>query len=468
MWRKSSLKGRLAVSYLFIIVLTLVITDLALGAVLRSYFNQNVRETLENQLVVSVDTYERYYSDNTLENNIANDEDAFWRQTNAMVQIIDVNRQVILDSTGNRPENSLRAEDVVLALQGKTASSIFTSQSGSEKLMAVSMPFKEGDEVIGVLRFISSLKGVKETMDSINLYFFLFGIGVVFITTMVSYLLSLRFTRPIDKLTKTAEIMASGNYNVLGVKMYDDEIGKLSDTLNYMASEIKKKEQLKNDFISSVSHELRTPLTSIKGWALTIQDPQTDAELLHQGLDIISNESDRLKDMVDELLDFSKFVSGNISLNLEQVDISKLFIFLHTHMENRAAQEKKNLIVESNSSMGFIYGDINRLKQVLINLMDNAFKFTEEGDTISLKIMKTKNQVSFIVEDTGMGINDEDISKVKEKFYKGKTSKSTNGIGLSICDEITKLHGGNLVIESQEGEGTRVMVNLPRKDELNE
>lgn len=465
MWRKSSLKGRLAVSYLFIIVLTLVITDLALGSVLRSYFNQNVRDTLENQLVVSVSTYERYYSDNSLQNNVANDEDAFWRQTNAMVQIVDPTNKVLLDSTGNLPEEPLIAEDVVLALQGKKASIIFTGVNKGEKLMAVSMPLKVNNQVIGVLRFISSLRGVEETMEIINLNFFLFGIGVVFITTLVSYLLSLQFTKPIDKLTKTAEIMASGNYNILSVKMYDDEIGKLSDTLNYMASEIKKKEQLKNDFISSVSHELRTPLTSIKGWALTIKDPQTDQALLNQGLDIISNESDRLKDMVDELLDFSKFVSGNISLHIEQVDLFSLMTFIHSHMESRAMHENKVLVVEKNPQMGFLYGDVNRLKQVLINLMDNAFKFTEKGDTIRLIVEKTKSHVTFIVEDTGIGINDQEILKVKEKFYKGKTSKSTNGIGLSICDEITKLHGGTLEIESEEGKGTRVRVKLPRKEE---
>ncbi len=468
MWKKSSLKGRLAISYLFIIVLTLVITDLALGSILRSYFNQNVRESLENQLVVSVNTYDRYYSDNTLEYNVANDEDAFWRQTNAMVQIIDTKRRVILDSTGNRPEDLLMSEDVTLALQGKKSSTIFSSQNGEEKLMAVAMPLIKENQVIGVLRFISSLKGVEETMNIINVNFFLFGIGVVFITTLVSYLLSLRFTRPIDKLTKTAEIMAAGNYDVLSVKMYDDEIGKLSDTLNYMASEIKKKEELKNDFISSVSHELRTPLTSIKGWALTIKDPQTNQELLDMGLDIISNESDRLKDMVDELLDFSKFISDNISLQTERVDILQLFTFIHNHMESRARQENKTLLVEKNNHMGYLYGDMNRLKQVLINLMDNAFKFTEKGDTISLKLMKTKSHVIFMVEDTGIGIKVDEISKVKEKFYKGKTSKSTNGIGLSICDEITKLHGGTLVIESEDGKGTKVMVNLPRKDETDE
>lgn len=468
MKRQSSLKGRLAISYLFIIVLTLVITDLALGSVLRSYFNQNVRETLENQLVVSVNTYERYYSDDSLENNVANDEDAFWRQTNAMVQIINPDGQVLLDSLGNRPEENLMTEDVKLALTGKTGSTIFSNPEGNEKLMAVSMPLHKDNQVIGVLRFISSLRGVAQTMDTINTTLFLFGIGVVFITTLVSYLLSLRFTKPIDKLTKTAEIMASGNYNVVSVKMHDDEIGKLSDTLNYMAEEIKKKEQLKNDFISSVSHELRTPLTSIKGWALTIKDPQTDQDLLDQGLEIISNESDRLKGMVDELLDFSKFVSGNISLKKEDVDIFKLFTFIHIHMDSRAAQEDKNLVVEKSRDMGTLYADVNRLKQVLINLMDNAFKFTEKNDTISLNLVKTKTHVAFIVEDTGMGINEDEISKVKEKFYKGKTSRSTNGIGLSICDEIAKLHGGTLTIESEVGKGTKVTVRLPRKDETHE
>ncbi|NLB21268.1 MAG: HAMP domain-containing histidine kinase [Clostridium sp.] len=468
MKRKSSLKIRLAISYVFIIILTLTITDLALGSVLRSYFNQNVRDTLENQLLLSVSTYERYYSDNSLESNVANDEDAFWRETSALVQIIDVEGRVLLDSSGFRPDEILMSEDVVLALQGKKGSMIFSNRDSTEKLMAVSMPLRKDNQVSGVLRFTSSLRGVNQTMDNINLNLFLFGIGVVVITTLVSYVLSLRFTRPIDRLTKTAEIMASGNFNVVSVKMHDDEIGKLSDTLNYMSQEIKKKEQLKNDFISSVSHELRTPLTSIKGWALTIKDPQTDQELLDQGLEIISNESDRLKGMVDELLDFSKFVSGNISLNKEQVDISKLFTFIQIHMDSRATQENKNLVVEKSKDMGALYGDVNRLKQVLINLMDNAFKFTEKNDTITLKMEGTKNHVSFIVEDTGMGINDEEISKVKEKFYKGKTSRSTNGIGLSICDEITKLHGGTLTIESQVEEGTKVTVYLPRKDDTYE
>jgi signal transduction histidine kinase len=327
--------------------------------------------------------------------------------------------------------------------------------------MAAAMPLVSNGEIVGVLRLITSLRGVQQSMGVIVMYLAVFGVAVVTVTTLISNVIAQRFIRPIDKLTKTAEIMATGNFNVVSVKMHEDEIGKLSDTLNYMAKEIRKKEELKNDFISSVSHELRTPLTSIKGWAVTLKDPMTDTELLHQGLDIISNESDRLKSMVDELLDFSKFVSGKIALEKDWVDIKELFLFLKHNIDDRAKREKKNFVVEIGDDMGSCFVDPNRLKQVFINLIDNSFKFTKEGGHITLRMNHQKNYIDFIVEDDGSGISEAEISKVKEKFYKGKTSSSTNGIGLSICDEIALLHGGELIIESQLNEGTKVTLRLP-------
>ncbi len=459
---RNSLKSRLAISYLVIIILTLLITDFALANVLRTYFNNNVRDTLYNQLSVATDTYARYYSDDSLEDNVANDEDAFWRQSNALVQIISMESTVLLDSTGNRPQGVLEAEDVKMALMGNMGSTIYNDPITGEKLMAVSKPLYGQNEIVGVLRFITSLRGVENSMRIIIINFIIFGIAVVMISTLFSNILGMRFIRPIEKLTKTAEIMATGNYNVVSVKMHEDEIGKLSDTLNHMASEIKKKEELKNDFISSVSHELRTPLTSIKGWAVTLNDPSTDYELLEQGLNIISDESDRLRIMVEELLDFSKFVSGKITLEKENIDVLEFFEFIHSHMENRAKREKKSFKVYKEENMGTVYADHNRLKQVFINLLDNSFKFTKENGEISLRMKRSKNTVDFIVEDNGAGISEADIKKVKEKFYKGKTSNSSNGIGLSICDEIALLHGGELLIESKVGQGTKITLRLPQ------
>lgn len=456
-----SLRFRLAMSYLIIILVTLIITDIALVGVMRTYFHSNIRDTLYAQLAVATDTYERYFSENTLVENIANDEDAFWRQFEGVVQIIDLDKEVILDSSGNRPKGPLAMMDVDAALAGGRGFTIFVQEESGERVLAASMPIRSRGSIEGALRFITSLGGVERSMRVIIMYLTIFGFLVLLITTLISNVLGLRFIRPIEKLTKTAEIMATGNYNVVSIKMHEDEIGKLSDTLNHMSSEIKKKEALKNDFISSVSHELRTPLTAIKGWAVTIKDPSTDRELLTQGLDIISEESDRLKSMVDELLDFSKFVSGKITLAKEEVDLEGLFCYLRNHMEDRARREKKHFVVETESAMGKIFADPNRLKQVFINLLDNAFKFTKEGGHVTLSLKRTKGAVFFMVKDDGEGISKEDVVKVKEKFYKGKTSNSSNGIGLSICDEIALLHGGELLIESTVGEGTVVTLRLP-------
>src|SRR5699024_1871534 len=157
----------------------------------------------------------------------------------------------------------------------------------------------------------------------------------------------------------------------------DDEIGKLSDTLNYMAEEIVKKESLKNEFISSISHELRTPLTAIKGWVATLNSGElNDEELLKTGLSIIEKESNRLTLMVEELLDFSRLASNKMTLNLKKKDISKVIEYVKSHMTPLADRNKINLHVEYEENLPNIYIDENRMKQVFINILDNAFKFT--------------------------------------------------------------------------------------------
>ncbi len=150
-------------------------------------------------------------------------------------------------------------------------------------------------------------------------------------------------------------------------------------------------------------------------------------------------------------------------MDLEKVDITRLFDFIWKNMEDRANREGKKFIVNRKDNMGFITADANRLKQVFINLIDNAFKFTGPGGEITVSMEKSDRHIDFIVADNGIGIGSEDIDKVKEKFFKGKTSNSSNGIGLSICDEIAKLHGGELVIVSELGKGTEIRLRIPTK-----
>ena len=463
-----NIKTRLTLSYILIIFFTIAVTDVFMVKILKTYFYNNIEETLETQLNTSIDYYKRYFSDDTLENNVLNDVDFFWSQTNARVQIIDTKNNLLMDSYGEIIDISKDNKDIKKAIGGETTNIVFSDSKTKEKLMAVSSPIKISGNVVGVLRFITSLEGAESSLRSIFYSFGMFGLLLLILSTIVSNIFGRSIIKPIESLTKTAGIMASGNFDVKSEKKYDDEVGKLSDALNYMASEIKKKEDLKNDFISSISHELRTPLTSIKGWAITLNNEGTDKELLDMGLNIISNESDRLKDMVDELLDFSKFVSGNIVLKKEKVNLKDLFMFLDRNMAPRAEREGKKLITVMPKESETLFVDLNRMKQLFINLLDNSFKFTEKGGKIIIKMEYFREYIDLSVEDDGLGIPEEDLDKVVEKFFKGKTSNSTNGIGLSICNEIAKLHDGKLIIKSKINSGTKVIVRLPKENKNDE
>lgn len=327
--------------------------------------------------------------------------------------------------------------------------------------MIVSYPLKSQNNIVGVLRFVTSLREVNRDIAKTAYAFALIGLIVILICGFISVVLANFIVEPLKQITKTAEMMADGNFNVRITKKYNNEFDKLSDTMNYMAGEVLK-EQLKNEFMSSVSHELRTPLTAIKGWAVTLNDGEfKDYKLLEDGLTIIEKESDRLTEMVEELLDFSKFVSGKITLKKENVNIAELVLNIHKEIMPRAIRENINFKIDIGNDIPIIISDENRLKQLFINVIDNAFNFTESNGNVKFSVSYKKPYMVFSIKDDGCGISKEELPRIKEKFYKGKTSKSKNGIGLSVCDEIVRKMNGSLDIKSKVGCGTEVIIKLP-------
>ncbi|NLL22146.1 MAG: HAMP domain-containing histidine kinase, partial [Firmicutes bacterium] len=426
-------------------------------------YYKNLEDTLVNQLQTSTALYERYFSDATLQENVLNNVDTFWKQVTAQVEIIDMDGRTIMNSLGVIADSAEEKDDVLAALQGEKGIWIGRVPYATEKVMAAACPIVVAEEQVGVLRFVASLGEVNEEIRRVAYSYLLFGGAVVLFSGLVSFFLANTITGPLKQVTLAAEEMARGNFNVKSPQKSKDEIGKLSETLNYLASEIIKKDELKNDFISSVSHELRTPLTSIKGWAVTLRQGFEDQELLRDGLDIIEKESDRLAAMVAELLDFSRFVSGKITLKKKKVNLADLLEYLRIQLTPRAAREEIDLQIAYDGAPPFLYTDEDRLKQVFINLLDNAFKFTAPGGQVSLQAASDNGQLYFYITDNGCGIPAEELPRVKEKFFKGKTSKSQNGIGLSLSDEIIRLMKGKLEIASQVGRGTRVTITLPQE-----
>ncbi len=462
---KSSIKKRLTGNFMIVILITVIILEFFLFNAIKKYYYKSIEEILSNQVSFSAEYYSRYFSSNPLEELVIDDVDVFWNQTSAQVQILDSDGNVLMDSIGAiHSDKAIETTDVITALKGKLGTWMGNVDYDTEPVIAVSHPLMIEGEVVGVLRFISSLREANSIIKNIYKMLIFIGIAVIAISGIVSLFLANTIVQPLKEITQVAEKMADGQLKVRSVKRYDDEIGKLSDTLNYMAEELVRKEQLKNDFISSISHELRTPLTSIKGWAITLKsDEMRDKKLLMDGLDIIEKESDRLSSMVEDLLDFSRLLSGRITVEKDEINIVESIELISKQLQPRAEDKNIQFHVIYDPNLPQIIADANRIKQVLINLLDNAFKFTQEGGKVTLKAYATKDFLIIEVADNGPGIPEDDIPYIKEKFYKGKNSKSTTGLGLSICDEIVKLHGGQMEIKSKLGEGTVVIVSLPLK-----
>ena len=269
-------------------------------------------------------------------------------------------------------------------------------------------------------------------------------------------------TDPIERLTEFADTIADGSYGSQMENTRTDEIGQLTEAINYISQQTAAAEKTRTEFISQVSHELRTPLTAITGWAETIAyDEAVQGDSL-RGIQIISREAERLTGMVMELLEFTRIQDGRFNLRIELLDISAELedaMFTYGELLRQAGVELE--YVPSEAEIPLIPGDPERLKQVFLNLLDNASKHGGEGKKVEVAIRQKGESVWITVRDHGRGIPEAELPHVKEKFYKGSSKNRGTGIGLALCDEIVTRHGGELRVENAEGGGCRVTVILP-------
>ena len=427
---------------------------------IHEFFYHTVESALTTRLDYSIDYFTKYYSSMTLSDVILEDIDIFWNHTACQVQIFSPEGELLMDSIGVEGTKHIPS-DVRTAISGKKGVSVESPFYTSSQVMSVSKLMQVDGKSFAVLRFITNLDSVNNTIASIAKTVIVVGVFTVIITFVIGYFLGDTIVKPLERLTSAAGRMAEGNLKVDFKIERQDEIGRLAEALKFMSEELQKKEEIKNDFISSVSHELRTPLTAIKGWAATLRDDPEDRKILSEGLEIIESESDRLTDMVEELLDFSRYVSGRMTLFREKADLLEIIKKVVREITPRAENFSVSLVVNSSNKLGLYSLDSARFRQVLINVLDNAIKFSNEGGIVEVIPKKNENFIEISVIDHGIGIPPEEISRVKEKFYKGKSQYSHNGLGLSIAEEIMKLHGGELEIFSEPEKGTIVRILLP-------
>ena len=370
--------------------------------------------------------------------------------------------QILITSTGFEPDQQQAMPDYDMALQSEDSTGNWVgSLNTGEKVMAITRAVRdENGTLVGSIRYMVSLERADQQTFLVIIILVLAGAFIMLLLTFTGIYFIRSILVPVKQISASAKQIAQGDFDVRIEKGKDDELGQLCDAVNDMAGELGAAERMKNDFISSVSHELRTPLTAIKGWAETLRvgaDPVT----AEKGMTVIIRESERLSGLVEELLDFSRLQSGRMRLSAARLDILAELdeaVYLFT---DRARTEHKDLTYEENTSLSPVYGDRDRLRQVFVNIIDNALKYTESGGSITVSSREEEGFVQVIVSDTGCGIPPEHLPNVKKKFYKANQLVRGSGIGLAVADEIAAMHGGSLRIESQVGVGTVVTVSLP-------
>lgn len=335
--------------------------------------------------------------------------------------------------------------------------------SGGEKVMAVTsmLPYT-GDTSGGAIRYIVSMEEIDAQINRIVVMLVLLLAAVMLLVAVSGIFFIRSIVIPVRKINESADLLASGDYKTeIDLRHGNDELGDLVDAFNSMARAVGAADRMKNDFISTVSHELRTPLTAIKGWAETIRSSGGDPEVVERGIEVIGDESERLGVMVEDLLDFSRMESGRMQLRLSDIDgIAELDECILA-MSDRAKKEGVALLTEESELPAPIRGDAVRIRQVFMNVIDNAFKYTESGGSLTVTARVADGELAVSFADTGVGIPESYLPHVKEKFFKANMSAGGAGIGLAVCDEICRLHSGSLDIESVYGAGTTVTVTLP-------
>ena len=380
------------------------------------------------------------------------------------LQFVDATGMIVA-SSGDEQDGTIPAtEEIQKAINSRGVCKFAGKDpANQERVMAVSAPLiATSGEVIGVLRFVSPTAYMDKQIVGVAAATLAVVIAMIAILLLSINHYVLSVLDPVKQIAEKARMIAGGSYGIQIPKKYNDELGELAETINEMSMKINQNEKTQTEFISSLSHELRTPLTAITGWSETLLHSDDLDENTQRGMKIIHREAGRLTEMVLSLLDYTRIQDGRMTLNMEMADLRSEFedtVFMYgSRLE---ADGIRLEYLENEDDIPEISCDPQRMRQVFLNILDNASKHGGEGGRIDAEICNVDDSVVVRIRDYGPGIPEDEIPLVKKKFYKGSSKARGSGIGLAVCDEIVEMHGGQLILENAPGGGTLVTVQLP-------
>ena len=455
---------------LLTVLLLVLVEGMFLYSYTRSYYN-GVQQTMVRRFS-SITGQLKMYTGDTAQKASASRSVALRRMVEQFsdkdkyeFMLLDSYGGVIASSSGTDADGIVTQSDFEQAQDAVDGMGValYKTQSG-EQVMSVCYLVPYAAEDVAAMRLVTSMTLVTRQLKNAIAVSAVIVLAILVFTVMSGLYFVRSIVVPLGQVERTAASIARGELDVRLPVTGDqrDEVDRLRGTINQMAEGLEETEKMKNEFISSVSHELRTPLTSIRGWVETLRtlDDPTD-ENYRKGLEIINNETARLYNMVEELLDFSRLQNGRLKMECRPLDLVAELTDAVLFCEARIQREGLLLAYSEPEEMIPVYADPDRLRQVFINILDNAIKYSAPGGRITVKLWAGEYKAFVEILDQGRGIPPEDLENVKTKFYKGSNAVRGSGIGLALVDSIMTALDGTLDIKSTLGRGTVVTLGLP-------
>jgi two-component system OmpR family sensor kinase len=343
---------------------------------------------------------------------------------------------------------------------GKTITLEFTPEDENRPYIAVAQPMALEGTTFGALVVAKPKTVLRDTWLTLMKFFAVSLLGGLLVAGALAWYASRRITRPVLQLSRAADEIAVGNYDVpLPEPTGGDEISHLSGRFREMAMRLSETEELERNFLMSVSHELRTPLTAIRGHVEAlregvIQDPRAESD----SLDVIAAEAGRLERLVGDVLDLAKLDARRFTVLHEEVDMGRLVDQAYASFGEEARRREIDYRCEIDGSP-VITTDGDRVLQIISNLLANAFRWTPDGGVIELALSAENGSVSVAVADTGPGIARDEQERIFRPFW--SQDGGGTGLGLTIAHELAVALGGRIELASTEGRGSRFELVLP-------
>jgi signal transduction histidine kinase len=495
----SSLRQRLMLSHLVVIILAMGLVALTLLSFLENYFLNSAEDSLVAQARFTVQTLlptahiggSQIVTQSPLNNTIQQQAGNLNLQTGPLtptvlnnmdlssladislqlgtqldtrVRLINLQGRVLVDSAKTDIGADLQNDPLVIrALQGQSTNQVDITSSAPAAYVA--RPVMSDGQIIGVVYLSQNLHDMQIVLNDLRTRLLLATLIALAVSAFVGWWLSQRITHPVQQLTTAAEAVAEGRFDQAVQVNSHDELGRLSHTFNDMTTRLQAARQMQVDFVADVSHELRTPLTSIKGTIETLREGAVnDLEVRDRFLETVETETDRLIRLVNDLLVLSRADSAALNLRRKPTDMGQLVQTLADRLAEQAQMHDLKLVASIDPGVPPAWADADRIEQVLLNLLDNAIKYSRPGGSIRLRVAATPDRLVLVqVIDEGIGIPAAELPRIGERFYRADKARSGggHGLGLAIAQSLIRAHGSELWLESQEGVGTTASFTLP-------